>query len=65
MSDKEFVKTLEKAILGDMNAIYIILKEYEGLITKKSIIYGVFDEECKAVIEAKVIESIKKFKIFY
>lgn len=65
MNDQEFVEILEKAISGDMNAIYIILKEYEGLIVKKSKINGVFDEECKAVIEAKVIESIKKFKIFY
>lgn len=64
MDDKVFVDELRKAILGDMNAIYRIIKEYEGLIVKNSIINGKFDEDCKAVIEAKIIESIKKFKNF-
>lgn len=64
MDDKEFVYVLRKAISGDMNAIYRIIKEFEGLIVKNSIVNGNFDEDCKAVIEAKIIESIKKFKNF-
>lgn len=65
MNDKEFDETLKKAISGDMDATYKIIKEYEGLIIKNSIINGIFDEECKAVIEAKLIENIKKFKKFF
>ena len=64
MNDKEFVEVLRKAIAGDMNATYRIIKEYEGFIVKNCIINGNFDEDCKAVIEAKIIESIKKFKNF-
>lgn len=62
LNDKEFDKTLKKAVLGDMDATYKIIKEYEGVIVKNSIINGIFDEECKAVIEAKLIENIKKYK---
>ena len=62
MNDKEFDETLKKAISGDMDATYKIIKEYEGVIIKNSIINGMFDEECKAVIEAKLVEKIKKFK---
>lgn len=62
MEDDEFCKILKKAIEGDKNATYRIIKEYEGLIIKNSIIDGKFDEDCKAVIEAKLIENIKKFK---
>ena len=65
MESKKFVEILERAISGEMNDIYIILKEYEGVIIKNSIVNGVLDKDCKAIIEAKVIESIKKFKIFY
>lgn len=64
MDDKEFVEILRQAIAGDMNATYKIIKEYEGLIVKNCIINGGFDEDCKAIIEAKIIESIKKFKNF-
>lgn len=62
MNDKEFNETLKKAISGDVQSTYKIIKEYEGLIIKNSIINGSFDEECKAVIEAKIIENIKKYK---
>ena len=62
LTDKEFDETLKKAISGDMDATYKIIKEYEGVIIKNSIINGLFDEECKAVIEAKLVENIKKFK---
>ena len=62
LNDKEFDVTLKKAVLGDMDATYKIIKEYEGVIIKNSIINGIFDEECKAVIEAKLIENIKKYK---
>lgn len=64
MEDKKFVEILRKAVAGDMNATYKVIKEYEGLIVKNCIINGKFDEDCKAVIEAKIIESIKKFKKF-
>lgn len=64
MEDKEFVEILRKAVAGDMNATYKVIKEYEGLIVKNCIINGKFDEDCKTVIEAKMIESIKKFKKF-
>lgn len=63
MNNKEFVNVLRKAKYeNDMNAMYKILKEYEGLIVKYSIINGRFDEDCKAIIEAKIIANIKKFK---
>ena len=65
MNDKKFNETLKKAVSGDMDATYKIIKEYEGVIIKNSIINGIFDEECKAVIEAKLIENIKKFKKFF
>lgn len=62
MDDKEFDKILKKAVSGDIEAVYKIIKEYEGVIIKNSIINGVFDEECKSTIEAKIIENIKKFR---
>ncbi len=62
MNDDEFVQVLEKAVSGDMNAVYEIIKEYEGLIVKNSIINGRFDEDCKAVIISKIIENIKNYK---
>lgn len=64
MKESAFEETLKKAISGDQASIYKILKEYEGLIVKNSIINGKFDEECKAVIEQKIIENIKNFKNF-
>lgn len=62
MDDKEFDGILKKAISGDIEATYRIIKEYEGVIVKNSIINGVFDEECKATIEEKIVENIKKFR---
>lgn len=64
MSDEEFVEVLRQAINGDMNSTYRIIKEYEGLIVKNCIINGKVDEDCKAVVESRVITSIKKFNIF-
>lgn len=64
VNDKEFNEILRKAISGDIDATYKIIKEYEGVIVKNSIINGVFDEECKANIEIKIIENIKKFRKF-
>lgn len=65
LNDKKFNEILKKAVSGDMDATYKIIKEYEGFIIKNSIINGIFDEECKAVIEEKLIENIKKFKKFF
>lgn len=63
MDNDMFVNLLKKAKYEkDMNAIYKILKEYEGLIVKYSIVNGKFDEDCKAIIEAKIIQNIQKFK---
>ena len=64
MNDVEFNKTLEKALSGDMESTYKLIKEYEGLIIKNSFINGLLDEDCKATIVEKLIKNIKKFKNF-
>lgn len=62
MNDEEFVKVLREAVKGDMNAVYKIISEYQNLIVANSIIDGVLDEDCKAIIETRIIENINKFK---
>jgi len=62
MSDKEFVLLLQKATENDKSAMYEIIQLYEKLIYKHSYVNGRYDEDCKAHIEADVIEAIKKFK---
>ena len=63
MSDKEFVKVLQKAICDDKQAMCEIIQMYEKLVCKNSYINGKYDEDCRAYIESKVITAIKKFKI--
>ena len=64
ISYKEFAITLQKAVAGDINAIYQIIDIYDGLILKYSIIDGKFNQECRDYIEDKIIKKIKKFKKF-
>lgn len=62
ISDKEFVEILDKAVDGDIKAIYEIIDIYDGLILKNSIVHGVFNQECRDYIEDRIIKEIKKFK---
>jgi len=62
VSDEEFVTVLEKAINGDIQSIYVIINEYEGLIIKNCIVNDKFDEDCKSIIIENIIKNIKKFK---
>ena len=63
MSNKNFVKLLQQAMSGDNQAMYQIIQMYQKLINKNSYINGEFDEDCRAYIESKLVEAIKKFKI--
>ena len=62
VNDREFVKTLDKAVKGDINAVYEIIDIYDGLIFRHSIINGVYNQECRDYLEDKIIEKIKNFK---
>ena len=62
ISDKEFITILEKAVNGDIENIYKIIKIFEGTIINNSIINGRYNQECRDYIEDKIIEQIQKFK---
>ena len=62
ISDKEFVIILDKAVNGDINAIYQIIDIYDELIRRNSMINGRFNQDCRDYIEEKIIKEITKFK---
>ena len=62
ISNREFAEILQKAVKGDINAIYQIIEIYEGLILKNSTFDGLYNQECRDYIEDKIIKEIKKFK---
>ena len=62
INDRDFAKILDKAVDGDITAIYEIIDIYEGLILKNSMIDGRFNQECRDYIEDGIITKIKKFK---
>ena len=64
MSDEEFVLILNKAITGDIKALFEIIDQYRSAIYKASKINGVIDHDCVSYIEDKLLEEIKKFKNF-
>jgi len=64
MNDDEFVLLLQKATQNDKIAIYEIIKMYENLTIKNSIVNGRFDEDCRVYIESNLITAINNFKIF-
>ena len=64
MSDKEFIQLLEKAVENDELAIFRVIKLYENLIIKNSIINGRFDSDCRAYIESCLVKIIRNFKNF-
>lgn len=63
MSDKDFVFLLEKAIEGDNQSIYEIIKMFENLIFKYSFINGKFDEDCNQYLKTQAIIIIKKYNV--
>jgi len=64
MSDKEFIQLLEKAVENDELAIFRVIKLYENLIIKNSIVNGRYDEDCRAYIESSLVKIIRNFKNF-
>ena len=62
ISDKDFANTLQKAVAGDVKAIFKIIDIYDGLILKHSTIDGAYNQECRDYIEDRIIKEIKKFK---
>ena len=59
----DFVDILQKAIAGDENAILMIFKIYEPLITSNSKWRGKLDEDLEEYIIIRIIKNIHKFKI--
>jgi len=58
-----FAEMLQKAILGDMDAVNEVLCLYEPLINYYSLIDGKYDEDCRQYIMEHLIKRISKFKI--
>lgn len=58
-----FVDILKRAIVGDENAILMILKIYEPLIKSNSKWRGKLDEDLEEYIIIRIIKNIHKFKI--
>ena len=61
ISNREFAEILQKAVKGNINAIYQIIEIYEGLILINSTFDGIYNQECRDYIEDKIIKEIKKF----
>lgn len=58
-----FSEILQKAIDGNSEAMNEILLLYQPLINRKSVIMGVFDEDCRQHIMLHIVKNIHKFKI--
>lgn len=63
MINGEFRRLLEKAILGDRDALGLIIEVYMPLINKHSNINGSLDEDCRQFIMLRVFLAISKFEI--
>lgn len=58
MTGKDLKDMVDKAQMGDNDAMYKIILEYDGLIEARS--KG--DEDCKSYIIINLIQAIKKFR---
>lgn len=59
----EFKELLIRAKRGEKNALEELLKMYEGLLVRKSIVEGVFDEDLYQELCYKFIQCVDKFKL--
>ena len=62
MKNRELVDLIIKAKKNDVKATFDIILELESLISKESMINGVFNQECKDYIIDNLLKQIKKFK---
>jgi len=60
---KSFEEMMQKAILGDVEALNKLLYIYEPLINYRSKIDGEFDEDCRQYIMMRIMKNIPKFKL--
>ena len=63
MSKRSFLTLLERAILGDHNAMEEILRIYSPLLNYHSRSYGFIDDDCLQYLKLRVVMAILKFKI--
>ena len=61
MKDDEFVAKLARAITGDSIAMQAVLQEYDPLFRSRSMIDGIFDEDCYQHILLRAIQETPKF----
>lgn len=59
----EFRELLIRAKRVEKNAMEELLKMYEGLLVRKSIVEGVFDEDLYQELCYKFIQCIDKFEL--
>ena len=62
MNNENFVDQLARAIAGDSAAMQAVLQEYEPLFRSRSMIDGVFDEDCYQYILLRAIQETPKFR---
>ena len=62
MTNDAFVTHLAQAVAGDGSAMQAVLQEYDPLFRSRSMIDGVFDEDCYQYILLRVIEETPKFR---
>ena len=63
MIKRSFRILLERAIIGNQNAIEEILSIYDPLLNYHSRSYGYIDDDCLQYLKLRVVMAISKFKI--
>lgn len=62
MNNKNFWENLQKCFQGNLDATYMLIKEYEGVINKYSTINGEIDEDLKSEIIIYLLRKTRNFE---
>ena len=62
MNNTDFIKNLNKCFEGNLDATYVLIKQYEGVIDKYSRINGVVNEDLKSEIIIYLLRKTKNFE---
>jgi hypothetical protein len=61
MKNDSFAELLRRAVDGEPEAVNAILRLYMPLISRNSVVDGVFDEDCRQYILLRVVGQLGKF----
>lgn len=63
MEDRLFRELFDKAQFGDEVSINELIKMFEGILKKYSVIDGKINEDCMQELSLQLIKCIKSFKL--